>query len=186
MNLGQTMITSGMFVLLVMSVISANRMLVENTELTLQAEAMELSSTIAEDLIAEASFKKFDVTVPDGDMGFMYPWDFGTCGPSPTERSLVPLPDTEPFKSLSTFNDFDDYDGYRRIVNAGGISGFVVNSYVYYVDEYNPDLPSYWQTYYKKMEVRVSHPQYIVDKEGKAFKADGSPVQIVYTSLMSY
>jgi len=191
MNLGQTMITSGMFVLLVMSVISANRMLVHNTELTLQLEALEISSAIAEDLIAEASAKKFDVNVPDGDTGGMYPWDFGTCGPSSWENSQIPVPaDTllasGVFGSADTFNDFDDYNGYKRLVNAGGISGFNVKSYVYYVDEYNPDLPTDWQTYYKRMEVRVSHPQYIVDKEGKAFYADGSPVQVIYKSLMSY
>jgi hypothetical protein len=36
------------------------------------------------------------------------------------------------------------------------------------------------------MEVGVSHPKYIVDKEGKAFDKDGKPVEIVYTTIMSY
>jgi len=185
MNLGQTMITSGMFVLLVMSVISANRMLVEDTEITYQAEAAELSATIAEDLMAEASAKKFDVY--DDGTGTQSPWDFGDCGCSPEEaQALGPLPDRAPFKSDSVFSDFDDYNGYSRIVDAGGISGFKVSVSVYYVDEYDPDLPSYWQTYFKKMEVRVSHPKYIVDKEGRTFDKDGKAVEIVYTTLMSY
>ena len=190
MNMGQTMITTGMFVLLVMSAISANRMLNQNAEITLQTEAMELSASIAEDLMAEASAKLFDVY--DNGSGTQYPWDFGSCGRSWWEDSQIPVPadtlnpTTGLFKSADTFNDFDDYDGYQRKLTAGGISGFLVKSYVYYVDEYAPDIPSYWQSYFKRMEVRISHPLYIVDKEGKSTNLDGSPVEIIYTTLLTY
>lgn len=187
MNMGQTMITTGMFVLLVMSAVSANRMLNQNVEITLQTEAMEISASVAEDLMAEASAKLFD-RYDDGS-GTQYPWDFGDCGPSSSEYNQVPQPDTllsGAFKSESTFNDFDDYEGYQRKVTAGGISGFLVKSYVYYVDEYAPDIPSYWQSYFKRMEVRVSHPLYIVNKDGKSTNSDGSPVEIVYTTLLTY
>ena len=185
MNMGQTMITSGMFVLLVMSVISANRMLVEDAEITYQAEAYELSATVAEDLMAEASAKLFDVY--DNGTGTQSSWEFGDCGCSGSEAAYVsPLPDTSPFKSVDGFNDFDDYNGYTRVVDAGSISGFKVRAFVYYIDPGYPDIPSYWQTYFKKMEVRVSHPKYIVDKEGRAFDENGDPVEIVYTTIMSY
>ncbi len=192
MNMGQTMITSGMFVLLVMSVISANRMLNQNTETTLQSEALELSASIAEDLIAEASGKLYDVY--DNGSGLQESWEFGSCGPSSEENSQIPVPadtlnpTTGVFKSADTFSDFDDYNGYKRLVTAGGISGFLVKSYVYYIDAVNPDVPTSWQTYFKKMDVRISHPLYIVDKEGRSF-VDGDttkPVQVIYSSLMSY
>lgn len=183
MNMGQTMITTGMFVLLVMSAVSANRMLTQNAEITLQTEAAEISASVAEDLMAEASAKLFD-RYDDGS-GTQYPWDFGDCGPSSWEYSQIPVPadtlnpTTGLFKSADTFSDFDDYDGYQRKVTAGGISGFLVKSYVYYVDEYAPDIPSYWQSYFKRMEVRVSHPLYIVNNEG-------SPIEIIYTTLLTY
>jgi len=185
------MITSGMFVLLVMSVISANRMLVEDAEITYQAEAYELSASIAEDLMAEASAKLFDVY--DNGTGTQNSWEFGSCGASTSEAQYVSplpdvslLPDRPPFKSVAGFDDFDDYNGYSRIVDAGSISGFKVRVSVYYIDPAYPDMPSYWSSYFKKMEVRVSHPKYIVDKEGRAFDDDGNPVEIVYTTIMSY
>lgn len=185
MNMGQTMITMGMFLLLVMSVISANRMLIEDAELTYQAEAYELSATVAEDLIAEASSKMFDSS--DNGSGTQYYWEFGSCGASAAEASYVsPLPDTVPFKSIDGFNDFDDYNGYSRIVDAGSISGFVVKSYVYYIDPDFPDIPSDWSSYFKKMEVHVSHPKYIVNQQGNAFDDNGNPVDVVYTTIMSY
>jgi hypothetical protein len=186
MNMGQTMITSGMFVLLVMSVISANRMLIEDAEITYQAEAFELSASIAEDLMAEASAKLFDVK--DDGTGTQDYWEFGSCGTSSSEAQYVtPLPDKTPFKSVNGYNDFDDYNDYTRIVDAdSSISGFKVRVSVYYIDPAYPDIPSYWSSYFKKMEVGVSHPKYIVDKEGKAFDKDGKPVEIVYTTIMSY
>lgn len=185
MNMGQTMITSGMFVLLVMSVISANRMLVEDAETTYQAEAFELSATVAEDLMAEASAKMFDVY--DDGTGTQSYLDFGDCGAAADEAAYVsPLPDKYPFKSVAGFDDFDDYDGYTRIVDAGSISGFKVRAFVYYIDPAYPDIPSYWSNYFKKMEVRVSHPKYIVNQDGDAFDKDGNPVEIVYTTIMSY
>jgi hypothetical protein len=185
MNMGQTMITSGMFVLLVMSVISANRMLVEDAEATYQAEAYELSATIAEDLMVEASAQLFDAN--DNGTGTQYPWNFSTCGTNGNEAAAVsPLPERAPFKSDSVFNDFDDYNGYSRIVDVGGISGFNVSVSVYYIDPAYPDIPSTSKSYFKEMEVKVSHPKYIVNKEGNAFNDDGTPVEIVYSTIMSY
>ena len=50
MGLGQTMITLGMFILLIMSVISANRMINENLQAQLETQAMATSATLANDL----------------------------------------------------------------------------------------------------------------------------------------
>ena len=51
MNLGQTMITVGMFVLLMMSVISANRMIIESSENELKTEALSSSSVVGGNLL---------------------------------------------------------------------------------------------------------------------------------------
>lgn len=181
MNLGQTMITMGMFVLLVMSVISANRMLVQNNELNLQTEALTASATIANDLLQEALSKRFDEfsdttgTQPKSDFS---PPGGNEWGPSAAEQSLLgPLPDssyTGAYRSIpdSVFNDLDDYNGYTRLVTENNISGFLVTVAVYYVNSSDPDVPLTTQNTYKKIEITVEHPQYL------------KPVK--YSAMLSY
>jgi hypothetical protein len=178
MNLGQTMITMGMFVLLVMSVISANRMLVDNNESNLKVEAYTASASIANDIMAEGQGKKFDkfadTTGKQQPTAFSSPTD--GWGPSAAERAAVgPMPDsssTGNYRSITAFDDFDDYDGYSRIVTENNISGFIATVTVFYVDPNNPDTKVNYQTFFKKIEVDVEHPKYL-DK-------------VKYSSLMSY
>ncbi len=63
MNLGQTMITLGMLILLIMTVISANRLLMDNNVAPLQAEALTTSAIVASDLLKEITRKPFDQKV---------------------------------------------------------------------------------------------------------------------------
>jgi hypothetical protein len=184
MNLGQTMITMGMFVLLVMSVISANRMLVDNNESTLKVESYTASASIANDIMAEAQGKKFDKFADT--TGTQQPADFSSptdttgshagWGPSAAERAAVgPMPDssyTGNYRSITAFDDFDDYDGYSRIVTENNISGFIAAVKVFYVEPSDPDTKVDYRTFFKKIEVYVEHPKYL-DK-------------MKYSSLMSY
>ena len=166
MNLGQTMITIGMFVLLVMSVISANRMLLENTEVTYATEALTAAASVGQDLLQEAMGKNFDANSDDSGTqdttAFTLP---GGLGPTYWEGVAVgTLPDssyTGNFKSIANYNDLDDYKGYRRLVKANNISGFIAATTVYYVTEDNPDVPSSSRTFYKVIEVSVTHPLYL-------------------------
>lgn len=196
MNLGQTMITMGMFILLVMSVISANRMLVQNAETGLQTEALTESATIASDFFQEAQSKLFDRFV-DTARTNQAPAEFspptgGTSsgwGPSSSEQLAVgSLPDTSNYghspRSIAAYNDVDDYDGYTRIVmadtiNGVKIGGFLVTVRVKYVDpNLAPDpltkelIAVNYQTNMKRIEVDIEHPQYLT--------------KITYKSLMSY
>jgi hypothetical protein len=167
MNLGQTMITIGMFVLLVMSVISANRMLLENTEASYAAEALSAAATIAQDLLHESMSKRFDANSDDSGTqdttAFSLP---AALGPSAAERTAVgTLPDssyTGSFKSIGAYGDFDDYKGYSRLVAASNIGGyFSVSATVYYVNESAPDVATGYRTFYKVIAVTVSHPLYL-------------------------
>jgi hypothetical protein len=188
MNLGQTMITMGMFVLLVMSVISANRMLVQNAETSLQTEALMESATIANDLFSEAQGKLFDQFV-DTSRTNQVPADFSPpgggsssgWGPTDAERAAVgTLPDssyTGDYRSIGVYNDVDDYNGYTRIVSADTlngirIGGYLVTTRVFYVDPNNLDVAVNYQTFFKRIEVDVEHPQYLT--------------KITYSSLMTY
>ncbi|MCX6144615.1 MAG: hypothetical protein NTZ35_15510 [Ignavibacteriales bacterium] len=193
MNLGQTMITMGMFVLLVMSVISANRMLVQNAENSLQTEALAESATIANDIFSEAQSKLFDHNV-DTTRTNQVPGDFSSptdtthseWGPSSAERSAVgPMPDSSyvgHYRSINAFDDVDDYNGYTRIVGADTTSGVRIGGYlvtvrVFYVDLSNPDVAVDCQTNFKKIEVDVQHHPYL------DFLPDE---KLTYSSLMSY
>lgn len=189
MNLGQTMIGMGMFILLVMSVISANRMLVQNAETNLQTEALTESATIANDLFSEAQSKLFDHFV-DTSKANQVPGDFSSptggsssgWGPSDTAQAAVgPLPDSSYYghspRSIAAYTDVDDYNGYTRIVGANTangitIGGYLVTVHVFYVDPSNPDVALNHQTFFKRIQVDVEHPQYLP--------------KITYSSLMSY
>jgi len=196
MNLGQTMITMGMFVLLVMSVISANRMLVQNAETGLQTEALTESATIAGDFFQEAQSRKFDELV-DTARTDQVPADFSSpsggspsnseWGPSNAERAAAgSMPDNTGsghYRSINAYDDVDDYNGYTRIVDADTtngirIGGFVVTVRVMYVDPNltDPDtkdlLAVTYQTFMKRIEVDIEHAQYLP--------------KITYKSVISY
>jgi len=82
-------------------------------------------------------------------------------GPDGSEPSLVPLPDRAPFLSIGNYNDFDDYNGYTRIVDTPLIQGFVVTDSVFYVSATDFDTPLYYPSYVKKLVVTVQHPQFL-------------------------
>ena len=188
------MITMGMFVLLVMSVISANRMLVQNTETGLQTEALTESATIANDIFQEIQSKKFDAFVDtsrtnqsavefsrplEGEVGW---------GPSNAERILAgSMPDNNgsgEYRSNNAYDDADDYNGYTRNVEADSVNGiriggFLVTVRVMYVDpNLTPDpetkdlIAVNYQTFLKRIEVDIEHPQYLS--------------KITYKSVMAY
>jgi hypothetical protein len=183
MNLGQTMITMGMFVLLVMSVISANRLLMQNSETTLATEALTESATLASDLFAEAQSKKFD-RYDDGsgtqNQGMFSAPGGSSWGPLGT----FPLPDSSYYghiphsAALGTPYDYiEAYNGYTRYVDADTNNGIKIGGYrltvrVAYVDPANPDVAVGHQTFFKRIEVDVEHPQYLP--------------KLTYSSLMSY
>lgn len=194
MNLGQTMITMGMFVLLVMSVISANRMLVENAETGFQTEALTESATIAGDLFQEAQSKRFDEY--SDSTGTQSPADFSSpgggahseWGPSSAESASVgTLPDISSvgqYRSIGAYDDIDDYNEYTRIVgpdtvNGIKIGGFRVTVRIMYVDPNQPPDPATkdlvavnYQTFMKRIEVDIEHPQYLP--------------KLTYKSVMAY
>ena len=198
MNLGQTMITMGMFVLLIMSVISANRMLVENAESGFETIALSESAIIANDLFQEAQGKLFDhlidvVTYPDGDQPpslFSSPTggspSTSEWGPSNAERTAVgSLPDSSylgKYRSIDAYDDVDDYNGYTRIVNAdtsNGVRlvGFKVTVRVFYVNPPDLDVEVNSQTIVKRIEVNVTNKKY--------FPENIREIGITYSSLMS-
>ena len=169
MSLGQTMISAAFFVLLTVAVLSANKLILENTKYYLQEEAIEQASNFANALIGEILTKKFDSQVTLDGTGKItgpynssnLPWPTGTSsshsaslfdaslGANATaESNVMPggNPDVAPYKSIPgsgtyCFDDVDDYNNYERTANTSDISGYHLKVKVYYISKNNPNVP---------------------------------------------
>jgi hypothetical protein len=159
---GQTMITAGFFVLLILLVISANRMINESTVSIDEGDAINLSVDIGRAVISEVYRKVYDEkwidSVYQATTDYTAP---SLLGPESDERFA--LPDVVPYKSFLRYDDVDDYNGYSRVVDAGSIKGFKVSVQVYYVDP-STFAKTNTQTYLKKVDVSVEHPTYLQPK----------------------
>lgn len=172
MHLGQTMLTLAALVLLSLSVLNTNRMIVESDQQMYEGESLDLAVNFAEALLDEISMKKFDSNVNEFDTTYQAAEEFTpvvSLGPGGGE-TISPWPDTTSsdttgtlakYKSISTYDDIDDYDGYERVVNTARITGFQVTSEVFYVTDANPNDPASVQTYFKKIIVNIEHPNYL-------------------------
>jgi hypothetical protein len=175
MNLGQSMLAILALVVITFLVVSANRIITQSLQDELKGEAYNQAGEIASELINEAVKKKFDD--PTAVHRFFdwshWSWrnyvlydfyqstsDFTAPASLGPEESGVPKPDRAPFKSVAGYDDFDDYDGYQRIVDTPTMTGFIVNCTVTYVSP--SDLtPVNSRQYYKRLLVQVSHPTYL-------------------------
>jgi hypothetical protein len=176
MNLGQTMITLGMFVLLMMTVISANRILIDNAETSTQTDPLASASTLASDLLAEIMSKPFDQRVVIDTT--VTPWRQDITGISISSadslspykgaqwgvRSLLTLPDDSSYVgkylSWTRLKDMDDYDGYWRratIIMGSDTVRYAVSARVYYVPYTAPDdtTATATKSFFKKVTVTV-------------------------------
>ena len=82
-----------------------------------------------------------------------------TLGPESGES--ISFPDTigaAGYKSATTYNDVDDYNGYWRVVRTSSPKGDTVRVAVNYTNVTNPDTPLGGKNYAKKMTVTVSSP----------------------------
>lgn len=187
MGLGQTMLTSAFLVLLTVAVMSANKMLVDQDFNFYEQEAFKQASVIANAMLGEVASRKFDEVVQTTDNFYRPTSDFSTyLGPDGTyfdyiflngefltfasTTTMLDRRTAVPYQSLRSFDDVDDYNGYRRRVNTRLFTGtvasanaFTVSVQVYYVTPTNPDGISSSRTYLKKVIASVTHPVYLKD-----------------------
>jgi hypothetical protein len=181
MSLGQSFLAILALVTITFLVVSANRIVIDSLQDELKGEAYNQAGEIANELINEALKKKFDNPLAMHTVTYWNGWtwvsksyklydfyqpttdftDAGGLGPNSTESAAVPLPDRYPYKSISGYDDFDDYDGYRRTVDTPTMTGFIVNCTVTYVAGSDLNTPVTSRTYYKRLLVTVSQPTYL-------------------------
>ncbi len=157
------MLSIATLVALTVMVVTSQQYLIEGQNEEVKAEALDLASMQCESLLAEISRKKFDLIVTD--YRWRDTWEFtdaSSLGPSSAERSqVVPWPDLKPYKSNTAFDDVDDYNNYLRTVNTDLITGIQLTVQVYYVEEWDPTVKVYYETYYKRVVVTASFPSYL-------------------------
>ena len=170
MGLGQMMSVIGALMLLSMVSLGINTMIIGKTTTMLEAEASLAAISLAQTMIDEIQTTNFDEnTIGTKVYNATDLTAAGSFGPSGTEASNVPLPDNaSPFKSLTKYNDVDDYNNYRRTASTPLLGNFTIEDSVYYVLETNPNTKSSTQTFFKKIVVKVTHrnmsfPLYLSD-----------------------
>lgn len=163
MNTGQMFTVLGALMLLSMVSLAVNSMIIGKTTTMLNAQANLAAVSLAQSMLDEVMTCAYDGAVSSPDSPKVYVASkFSTVaglGPSTAEANLCPLPDTTtPFKSLTKYNDVDDYHNYHRVVSTAILGKFTVTDSVFYVVETNPNQHSSTQTFCKKVVVTVRHP----------------------------
>lgn len=157
------MLSAATLVVLAALVLNANRLIVEGEKDLLKGEAFDLAVNHAQALLSEIGRKKFDAATVDS--GYQSAGEFtpaGSLGPDGPETSAIsPWPDEMPFKSVAAYDDADDYNGYKRVVNTDLLRDLELWVEVQYVSKNSPDQPVYTQTYFKRLTVYARHPSYL-------------------------
>ncbi|MCX6121603.1 MAG: hypothetical protein NTX44_08290 [Ignavibacteriales bacterium] len=158
MNSGQTMFVILAFVLLASLTLSINRTMLMSSNLGLEMEVNLNALSLGQSLLDEMLNKEFDQVTINGNRIFDANSLSSTLGPEAGES--ITLPDTYPYQSKSKFkyNDFDDYNNYRRFAKDSILGDFTIDVVVEYVNETNPDNVSGSRTYQKRATVTVTHP----------------------------
>lgn len=158
--MGQTIISAGLVIIVTIAVINANRLVINAETSKLEGLARMHAADIAMELITEARMKKFDEYAVDSEYqsvtAFTVPSFIGR-----ESGEWAGSPDAAPYNSADEFNDFDDYHKYWRSVNTASVTGYKVECVVYYSTGTTPDKDAETRTYFKTLEVNVSHPLYL-------------------------
>jgi hypothetical protein len=151
-------------VLLSVFILSSNTLIQRNSQIVNESEYLITAISLAQNLLDEAKTKAFDENLVSGskDIASVLGVLTTVLGRESSEIFQYPdLTDTvtnQIFNSAKVFNDFDDYNGYTRIVDTKRAESFKVSSIVQYVDPGNPDATKSSPTFCKRMTVIVDSP----------------------------
>ncbi len=185
MGLGQTMLTSLFLVLLSLAVISGNRLMIDRETSFYEQEAYKQAGILANALLQEIVRKKFDSKVDTSRSVYVthltdsdsldQPASLGAPFSAISHVNPSGADDVYPYKSIdnsssaTNFDDIDDYKGYHRYADAGGLTGFKLTVDVYYVKLSGGQylrVPNFGNaTYWKKVDVTVKNSKYLTLKD---------------------
>jgi hypothetical protein len=165
MNTGQTILVLAALLLLSGVILGVNRLLISKTSTMLESEADLTALSVGQSMLDEIMSQAYDKVVANGTKVFNDSSQFtATSSLGPDVGESITLPDTAAasgqYKSVTAYNDVDDYTGYTRLVNTT-MGTFAVTDTVFYVSESNPNLKQTPQSFYKKIVVTVRHPNMV-------------------------
>jgi hypothetical protein len=166
------MLTIGAILLFGIFLSTTNKLMIGNNQIASQNEYYIAGLSLAQSIIDEAKTKAYDENTILQDT--MVARDRLTVSASLGKDGgpeTFSLPDlirtTNPFttrypgySSSASFDDIDDYNGYRRTVNTSRAEGYRLFSWVRYSSETNPDSTSAARTYCKVITVKVTSPYF--------------------------
>lgn len=166
------MLTIGAILLFGIFLSSTNKLMIGNNQIASQNEYYIAGISLAQSLIDEAKTKAFDENTIGQDTmvaksKLTAPGSLGKDGAAET----FSFPDTaissapfstayKGYKSISKYDDVDDYNGYSRLVNTTRAEGYRISATVRYGDEVNPDASPGVRSFCKVMVVKVTSPYF--------------------------
>ncbi len=150
MGTGQMLLALLALTILASVTISANKLVLSQTDLVQGSEAMITGTAIGQAMVEKITVKYFDQRV-------LPPLSTDTVSVL-TPPSLLGPDSGEVATDPKTFNDIDDYNGYRDSVWTPRLGYFWRTCRVYYVTENSPDVNAETQTFLKRIDVTVKSP----------------------------
>ena len=167
MNTGQMLLTIGAMILLSAIVLRVNNNFLTTNDVMMDSKFGVLAVSLAQSIIEEANNKAFDEH---------------TDGNPIHDVSLLTSPDSlgEDSEVYPNFNDFDDFNGYKRRDSSMPSAVFDISCRVCYVEPNGSSIVEVYShpTWHKKIEVTVTSPS--------MKKADGSLDTIKLAAIYSY
>jgi hypothetical protein len=164
MNTGQLLLVIGALTLLSIVTLSVNSMLLSKTTAILQSEAHLTAISVAQSMLDEIMVAAFDSATASkriypGQESKLTP--ISSLGPEGTEITYVTLPEVPdtgvPYRSVTKYNDADDYNNYQRYYFSSSLGIFTVVDSIFYVTSSDPDVKSGTPTFFKRILVTVRH-----------------------------
>jgi hypothetical protein len=135
-----------------------NKSLLNNKKVAMESEFIITATSLGQSVIEEAKNKAFDEKTLSDTVTVVNSLST-TLGPDGSEATNVTLPDNmvnNSFRSANFYNDVDDYNGYRRIVNTPLSGVDTIRVQVVYVNQTSPYGVSAGKTWCKRMTVTVT------------------------------
>lgn len=147
----QTFLVIGSLVALTYTILNINSKVGTETTWELNNEAVFTATGIGQSLLQEIELKAFDENTISVRR---------TSTDSLTTTAHIGKDSGESVDS--TFDDFDDYNGYVKTNTLERLGVFTANIDVYYVTTMSPEVKSVNRTFSKRIDIYVSN-QYLLD-----------------------
>jgi hypothetical protein len=175
MNTGQMMLTAAAMVLLGVTSVSVNRRSLSTGTIVRQTEVGVYAISLATSYLEKAEgmqYDRFDTTTGVTITALSQLTPVGSLG---IETAAGEVPNVD-----STWDDFDDFNKMNVNDVKPGIDVFNTRDTVYYVTDYQPDVPAASQTWNKRMDIKTCGTL------GRGVYENGSSTSGVDTIKLSY